>query len=117
MQTISQEQMAQLVRAELQRLEQEKKESRNMYQRICKDFAGRYAKYDYKTQHWVYPVNGDRELFTNSCDMRWKVQNAIGTLLRAIYRVNATAKLPVNKEPEIRQFISKVLELMELAEK
>ena len=84
-----------MLRAELAQEEQRRQDNKTVYRRACKDLGDRLAEFDF-----------------NGCRMDWKIRDAIGTLLRAVYQVNAVAKLPAEREPEIREFVESVLHLM-----
>ena len=114
--TITQEtrsELINLVRAEMEHQERERRDNRSMYHRVCMDFEADMARFDYMEQQRLVDANGKVHIYSNSRLMHWKVRDAIGTLLRAIYQTDAIAKLPVDKEPEIRDFIGSVLALMQ----
>lgn len=102
-----------MLRAELERQEREKKQSRSAYQRICKDFEEDFAAFDRVTEHRYMDVDGKTRQYRYEHTMRWKIRDAIGVLLRAAYGVDAVAKLPAEKEAEMREMVSAVLGIME----
>lgn len=104
-----------MLRQEMEQKEQEKKDNRSTYRRICKDFSEAFGEFNYTA------VSSWRDSRGHPCERRedvrldWKIQNTIGTLLRAVYQVDTSAQLPAEKEPEIRAFIHAVLTLMKQA--
>ncbi len=102
-----------IFREEFASQERERKARSSMFQRICGDFSDRFARCDY-TDHWV-AVRPDGTLAARDSEIRMgdNVRLAIGTLLRAAYRVNSVTKLPLEREQAIHGFVGSVLELME----
>ena len=100
-----------MLRAELAQEEQRKQENKTVYRRACKGLETLFAEFNYtEMESWPGPNSPKvREVEHN---VSWKIRDAIGTLLRAVYQVNAVAKLPADREPEIREFVESVLHLM-----
>lgn len=104
--------LLEMLRQELAREEQRKKENRTAYQRACKDFQEAFAGFDYEEICTGSRTDGSVWEFHAGHKMQHKVRDAIGTLLRAVYQVDTVAKLPAEKEPQMKHFISSVLKLM-----
>lgn len=104
--------LLEMLRQELAREEQRKKENRTAYQRACKDFQEAFAGFDYEEICTGSRTDGSVWGFNAGHKMQHKVRDAIGTLLRAVYQVDTVAKLPAEKEPQMKHFISSVLKLM-----
>ena len=101
-----------MLRAELAQEEQRKQENKTAYRRVCKEFEEEMGSFDYTESRSGYRNDGSRWEVNTSHDVSWKIRDAIGTLLRAVYQVNAVAKLPADKEAEMREFVESVLGLM-----
>lgn len=101
-----------MLRQEMEREERQKKENRTTYQRACKGFQDTFSEFDYINVRSGTRPDGSTWSFQDKRTMQWKVRDAIGTLLRAVYQVDAVAKLPAEEEPQIKQFIGSVLGLM-----
>ena len=100
-----------MLRAELAQEEQRKQDNTPVYSRVCAGFSEQFAQFNYtEMEPWPGPNSPKVREVEHKVD--WKVRDAIGTLLRAVYQVNAVAKLPADQEPEIREFAESVLRLM-----
>lgn len=106
------EELLEMLRQELAQEEQRKKENRTAYQRACKDFQEAFAGFDYEEISTGFRPDGSKWDVRCGHKMQYKVRDAIGVLLRAVYQVDAVAKLPAEKEPQMKQFIHSVLNLM-----
>ena len=93
----------------LEQREQEKKRNRTTYQRVYEPYRERMDAFDY--EHIYHYSTGGQT--TVSCKYRYPIQNAMGTLLRAVYGVDAVAKLPAEQEEEMREVFDKILSVME----
>jgi len=93
--------------------EREARINRAVFPRVCREFEGEMKRYDYVEVQQYPDIEGN--LCTRSLDrpMCGNIQSAFSTLLRAVYRVNSASKLPASAEPEMREFIRSVLDLME----
>ena len=77
-----------ILREEMEQQEQQKRENRTTWQRICRNFENEFAAFDgTMTKPWT-DENGEVHMWKLDKVMRFKVKDAIGTLLRAIYRVD-----------------------------
>lgn len=105
--------MRTIIREEIEQRERDRAANRNMYRRICEEYEEKLKRFDY-IETWDR-VSSDGQPYQDKktrC-MAYKLRAAIGTLLRAVYQVQATAALPLAQEAEIRGFITTVLTLME----
>lgn len=96
----------------MEQREQEKKRNRTTYQRVYEPYRARMDTFDYEyTEHYRYPHGpGQRQV---EHKYGYPIQNAMGTLLRAVYGVDAVAKLPAEQEEEMREVFDKILSVME----
>lgn len=83
--------LLEMLRQEMAREEQRKKENRTAYQRACKDFQEAFAEFDYEEICTGSRPDGSVWNIRAGHKMQHKVRDAIGTLLRAVYQVNAVA--------------------------
>lgn len=113
--------MTQEARQELQELiceameqqEQRKAAAKTVYRRICADFEGELHAFDYKKARSYIDRKGVEQQYDATVACSWRIRDSISALLRVVYQTDSTAKLPPEKEEDMRQFIHSVLELME----
>lgn len=84
------EEIKELICQTLEQREQKTAANKTVFRRVCADFEQQLKQFD----NW------------------YQVQINIAGLLRIAYQVDATAKLPAEKETDIRQFMLSVLNLM-----
>jgi hypothetical protein len=104
--------LLEMLRQELAQEERRKKENRTAYRRVCKEFEQEMAAYDYVETHSGYRNDGSRWESNTRHNMSWKIRDAVGTLLRAVYQVDAIAKLPEEHEQDMKEFMANILQLM-----
>lgn len=99
--------MAEL-RAEMER----EKQNKTTYQKALEPMKKEISSFDYTAHYSVYNVNG--KLCESSKDIRCDhvIRGSIAGLLRVVYKVDAVAKLPSEREKEIQRFVGAVLLLM-----
>lgn len=107
------EELRALLREELVRQDCRRREAMTVFRRACEDEKERFDRCDYIEHQDYHDVNGNLISRDSEKPMGWQVQNAIGTLLRAVYRVKGVKNLPPEREQEIRSFVRSVLDLME----
>lgn len=100
-----------LLRQEMEQQEREKQDSKNMWQRVSREFEEDFAEFNYSKQSVCKKADGSRWLYTEQRPMAHQVKTALGTLLRAAYRADGAARLPADKEADVRGYIRAVLEL------
>lgn len=105
--------LAPIIRQEIERVRAEERENRSAWQRVKREFAERLNGFDYIEKTEFYVVGKTRGSCEREIRYSWKVTGALSTLLRAVYRVENIAKIPAEKEPEVREFVDQVLRLME----
>jgi len=89
--------------------ERRKKENRTVYQRVCGEFEEEFTAFDYEKQQEITGVDGNVYRHVNRHPMAYPIKNSIGVLLRAIYQADGVAKLPAEKERDMREFVGSVL--------
>ncbi len=112
--------MTQEARQELQALiceameqqEQRKAASKTVYRRICADFEQELHAFDYRKTKSYVDRKGVEQQYDATVACSWRIRDSISTLLRVVYQTDSTAKLPPEKEEDMRQFMRSVLELM-----
>lgn len=93
--------------------EQERKErNRTAFRRAMEPFEADLGKFDWKDTKTSTRPDGSVYEIERSGAYGWAIRNSLGTLLRAIYKADQVGKLPAEKEPEMRKFVSQVLVLM-----
>lgn len=106
------EELLSLVRQEIEQQEQKKAADKVVYRRICEGFKEELDSFTYTKTHEMINRDGSSSQYEISCLSGWKIRDAISVLLRVIFQVNLTAKLPSEKEEEIREFVGSILQLM-----
>lgn len=101
-----------MLREEMERQEIQKRENRTTYQRVCKEFEQQISAFDYVRRQKIFSIDGNVYIHTSDRPMASQIRNALGALLKAVYQADTTAKLPAEKEAQMRAFISSVLGLM-----
>lgn len=95
------------------RAEQERKErNRTAFQRAMEPFEADLGKFDWKKTETGTRSDGSVYEIERFRTYGWAIRNSLGTLLRAIYKADQVGKLPAEKEPEMKKFVSQVLTLM-----
>ena len=106
------DEMLNMLRLELARQEQEKKANRTAFQTAIKDFEDELNQFDWTDTSYMITCN-KQVVFQNNCRYAaWKIRDALGTLLKFAYKVDAVRKLPADKIPEMRSFVADVLHRM-----
>ncbi len=102
------EELAAMIRQELQ----EQRTNKSAYQRAWEGFSDELSSFNYVKDERIRNSEGEiREFhFPRKCSQ--KVKSAIGTLIRAVFEVDTVSQLPADKEPEMKEFMRKVLEMM-----
>lgn len=102
------EELAAMIRQELQ----EQRANKSAYQRVWESFSDELSSFNYVKDERIRNCEGEvREFhFPRKCSQ--KVKSAIGTLIRAVFEVDTVSQLPADKEPEMKEFMRKVLEMM-----
>ena len=102
-----------MLRQEIAEQEREKKANKSVFQRVMREFEPALEKFNWtEVRDFTLPDGRVRHSETTH-NMAWKIRNAVGTLLQAIYKANGVANLQANKEAEMREFVRSVLSLME----
>lgn len=113
---ITQEMLAELspiVRQEIERMKAEAAENRTAWKRLKKEFEERLAGFNYVVDKEYHLTDGSLHHLTSTKRYDHKLLYALSTLLRAVYRVEHVDKIPSEKEREMREFMDRVLTLME----
>jgi len=87
----------------LEQREQQTAANKSVYRRICGDFESLLNQFDYTEPGKEY----DTRIYCN-----YKIREAIGALLRIVYKVKVIPSLPAEQEARMRYFMRSVLELM-----
>ena len=106
------EELLSLVRQEIEQQEQKKAADKVVYRRICEGFKEELDSFTYTKTHEMINRDGSSSQYEISCLSGWKIRDAISVLMRIVFEVNQTAKLPSEKEKEIREFVGGILQLM-----
>jgi len=101
-----------IIRTELERQGQRKMANKWVYCRVCEKLDRELRSFDYIRPAQYRDKNGVNHSYNDEVYCNRRIQDAIGTLLRIIYRVDATAKLPAEQEQNISAFVVSVLEMM-----
>lgn len=106
------EEMLALLQSELDRRALEAKENRTVYQQVCNGLKDELTAFNYTRTRSYTTVDGTSGSWQYEENMAYKIQTAIGTLLRAVYQVDYVRELSAANRQEIKKFVSDVLGLM-----
>ena len=109
------EELRALFREELQLERVRKREQKTFRTQLWEEFSAELEAADKAAESVVDAGSfiGNPPRMQTARPMRYQVRSAIDALLRAVYRVQYSAWLPVDREPEMRAFIRSILDLME----
>ncbi len=102
--------LAAIVRQAMEQHEQKAEADKTVYRRICAELSEELRSFDYtKTDTYIYS-KGQTTAWPVLCG--YKLKTAFSALLRIVYRADTVAKLPSEKEADIRRFMLDTLERM-----
>ena len=102
------EELAAMIRQELQ----EQRTNKSAYQRVWESFSDELRSFNYVEEKQIRNCEGETLEFHYPRNYNKKVKSAISTLIRAVFEVDTVSQLPADKEPEMKEFMGKVLEMM-----
>jgi|GEM_PF-3003721 len=85
--------------------------NKSVYRRICGDFEPFLNQFDYVEPNAYTDMQGVKHDTTVSCN--YKIREAVGALLRIVYKVKVIPSLPAEHESHMRYFMRSILELMD----
>lgn len=97
---------------ELDQRERRKTANRSVYRRICASLIQELSAFDYKCPHHWTGADGTTHQSVRFNPCAPSIEVAVSTLLRIVCQVDSTAKLPAEREAEMKMFVKNVLELM-----
>lgn len=106
------EEIKELICQTLDQREQKTAANKTVFRRVCADCERQLEQFDYKERCVYTNERGERIVGTNDNRFAPRLEVAISSLLRVAYKVDHTAKLPAEKEADIRRFMLSVLNLM-----
>ncbi len=106
------EELLSLLREELEQQEERKQSNKTVYRRVCAHFDKELNAFTYTKTGQGIDHNGKPYQYVTTYTSGYKIREAVGSLLRVIFEVDAIAKLPAEKEEKIREFMGSVLALM-----
>jgi len=104
--------LASIVQQAMEQQEERKTAAKTVYRRVCADFDKELRSFDYSKPGTYIDRKGVERQWDEPFPCWWRIRDALSTLLRIVYQVDSTAKLPPEKEADMRQFMRSVLELM-----
>ncbi len=105
--------LALIVQQAMEQREQKQVVDKTVYNRICAEFEHQLHSFDYCKPRQYIDRKGVTCQYDAPIPCHYRIQEAICTLLRVTYQVDARAKLPSEREAEMREFMQNVLTLME----
>jgi len=93
----------------IERHERKKEACKTVYRRVCSSLEQELKAFNYTVPDEYTNDNGKKIPYNREVLCWYPIQTALSTLVRAIYQVDAVAKLPADKEAEIREFMQDTL--------
>ena len=105
--------LLEMLRREMTEQEREKKANKTVFQRIMREYEAELDGFNWTEAHDVKRHDGSIYHREDTHNMAYKIRNAIGALLQAMYKTTSTSYLPADKEADMKEFVQSVLSLME----
>lgn len=88
-----------------------KKENKNTWQKIKEEYKDEFSKFDF-IDHWEF-TNADNKVISSDTKISatYPLQNAIGTILRILYKSKTVTNMNINYE-EAKQVVESILSIM-----
>lgn len=104
----------QIKRELLEEMKRSKKE--NVWKRVKKEYIEEFKKFNY-IDHWE-ALNCNNQLITRDKEVlvEYPMQNAIGTLLKIIYKVDSVSKITASYE-DVKEITEKILNILKEKQK
>ena len=109
--------MMDMLRDELERREREKRENRTMYQRLCRDFEEDFNAFNFVEEKQFQTPDGRQVALCWDRNWYGQLRGAFGAILRSVYGVNHVAKLPADREQEMREMMRGIFDIMKSCRK
>ncbi len=101
-----------LIQEGLERHEQKKEADKTVFRRVCGSLVKELNSFNYIVPDEYTDRNGKKVTYNREVPCWYKIETALSTLVRTVYRVDAVAKLPSEGETDIKQFMLDTLERM-----
>ncbi len=92
--------------------EKKKEADKTVFRRVCGSLDKELKSFDYTVPDVYTDRSGKQITYNREVSCWYKIETALSTLVRAAYQVEAAAKLPSEKEADIRQFMLDTLTRM-----
>lgn len=102
-----------ILRQEMEQEQQRRIANKALYRRICANLSQELSAFNYD-RPYTYWNGQDRQIHSGieTVPCACRIETALSSLLRIVYQVDSTTKLPADKELEIQTFMENVLNLM-----
>lgn len=99
------------IKQEILREMNTKKENKNTWQKIKEEYKDEFSKFDF-IDHWEC-INVNNKLISRDTKIfaTYPLQNAIGTILRILYKSKTVTNMNINYE-EAKQIVESILGIM-----
>ncbi len=101
-----------LIQEGLEQHEKKKEADKTVFRRVCGSLDKELKSFDYTVPDTYTDRSGKQVPYNREVSCWYRIETALSTLVRAVYQVEAVAKLPSDKEDEIRGFMLDTLTRM-----
>ncbi len=106
------EELLNLIQEGLEQHKKKKEADKTVFRRVCGSLVKELNSFNYTVPDEYTDRNGKKVIYNREIPCWYKIETALSTLVRIVYRVDAVAKLPSERETDIRQFMLDTLERM-----
>ncbi len=103
-----------LIQQGLEQHEKKKEADKTVFRRVCGSLDKELKSFDYTVPDVYTDRSGKQVPYNREVSCWYRIETALSTLVRAVYQVEAVAKLPADKEGEIRGFMLDTLMRMKV---
>ncbi len=104
--------LAAIVQQAMEQHEKKKEADKTVFRRVCGSLDKELKSFDYTVPDVYTDRSGKQVPYNRGVSCRYRIETALSTLVRAVYQVEVVAKLPSDKENEIRGFMLDTLTRM-----
>ncbi len=104
--------LAAIVQQAMEQHEKKKEADKTVFRRVCGSLDKELKSFDYTVPDVYTDRSGKQVPYNRGVSCWYRIETALSTLVRAVYQVEAVAKLPSDKEDDIRGFMLDTLTRM-----
>lgn len=102
-----------ILRQEMEQEQQRRTANKAVYRRICSNLSQELSAFNYDRPYtWWGCQDRQKHSSIETVPCACRIEAALSSLLRIVYQVDSTTKLPAEQEAEIQTFMENILNLM-----